>query len=62
MNTCHMVLEEIEQLRKKMSQTALEKGATSCESVTQSQELDNLLNLYDKLRNKNSNDDNSSSK
>lgn len=40
----------IEFLRNKMTNVALEKGFTSIESITISQELDSLLNLYDNLK------------
>ncbi|UOQ43236.1 aspartyl-phosphate phosphatase Spo0E family protein [Halobacillus salinarum] len=37
---------KIEQLRKKMTETAIQQGFSSPESIQISQELDHLLNLY----------------
>lgn len=34
----------------RMTEIALEKGLTNLESITISQELDQLLNLYDSLK------------
>ncbi|MEN2766617.1 aspartyl-phosphate phosphatase Spo0E family protein [Ornithinibacillus xuwenensis] len=44
------LLKKIESLRKKMSNTALTQGITSLESIALSQELDRLLNIYEKVR------------
>lgn len=44
------LLKKIESLRKRMTEVALEKGFTNLESITISQELDQLLNLYDNLK------------
>lgn len=43
------LLDQIERLRNKMTVTALEKGFTHKESISISQELDRLLNLYESL-------------
>ncbi|MFD1039031.1 Spo0E family sporulation regulatory protein-aspartic acid phosphatase [Virgibacillus byunsanensis] len=50
MKTHDMLLDRIEFLRNRMSKVASEKGLTSNESITISQELDRLLNLYDTIR------------
>ncbi len=50
MCTTEKLLERIEFLRKKMTDVAFEKGFTSIESITISQELDRLLNLFDDLK------------
>lgn len=44
------LLKRIEYLRNEMTTIALEKGFTNPESVTISQELDQLLNHYDKIK------------
>jgi len=49
MNTLEHILNRIEFLRKKMTDVAMEKGLTDHESIHISQELDLLLNLYDKV-------------
>lgn len=41
------LLNQIEYLRRKMSEVVIEKGLTSNESLKISQELDRLLNVYD---------------
>ncbi|WP_163536655.1 aspartyl-phosphate phosphatase Spo0E family protein [Gracilibacillus sp. YIM 98692] len=41
---------KIEQLRKEMTDVALEKGMTSEESLHISQELDDLLNVYQQYK------------
>ena len=46
------LLIRIEFLRKKMTEVALKKGFTNVESITISQELDELLNIYEKMREK----------
>ncbi|WP_090083927.1 aspartyl-phosphate phosphatase Spo0E family protein [Lentibacillus persicus] len=48
------LLGRIEFLRNKMTKIALEKGFTSKEAITTSQELDNLLNLYESMKQTNS--------
>lgn len=45
------LLKEIEKLRNKMSSVALTQGITSLESIALSQELDRLLNIYEKVKN-----------
>lgn len=52
MHTANNLLEKIEILRKQMTVIALDKGFTSKESVTVSQELDRLLNLYNHMKEK----------
>lgn len=49
MNSTENVLSQIEHLRKKMTEIAMNKGFTDIESITLSQELDRLLNVYDNL-------------
>lgn len=44
------LLERIEFLRNKMTDIAMEKGFTSPEAITTSQELDKLLNLYESMK------------
>jgi stage 0 sporulation regulatory protein len=44
------LLKRIELLRNKMSTVALKQGITSLESIALSQELDRLLNIYEKKR------------
>ncbi|WP_164669207.1 aspartyl-phosphate phosphatase Spo0E family protein [Virgibacillus doumboii] len=44
------LLEQIEFLRKQMSDVALKKGFTSIESISLSQELDRLLNQYNDMK------------
>ncbi|HLR80161.1 MAG TPA: aspartyl-phosphate phosphatase Spo0E family protein [Bacillota bacterium] len=44
------LLKRIEYLRNKMTDVAMEKGFTSPESITLSQELDKLLNLYESMK------------
>lgn len=46
------LLDQIELLRNKMTSVALEKGFTSTESITISQELDRLLNIYEHTKKK----------
>ncbi|PAV28785.1 Spo0E family sporulation regulatory protein-aspartic acid phosphatase [Virgibacillus profundi] len=41
------LLKQIEFLRTEMTKVALEKGFTNVESISISQELDHLLNLYE---------------
>lgn len=51
MYTTEKLLEKrIELLRNKMTEVALEKGFTSIESISISQELDRLLNLYEERK------------
>lgn len=50
MNTTEHILNRIEFLRKKMTDVAMNKGFTDIESVHISQELDLLLNLYEKVK------------
>lgn len=50
MEPTEKLLERIEFLRNKMAEIALVKGFTSYESITISQELDKLLNLYDQVK------------
>nr|WP_093211086.1 aspartyl-phosphate phosphatase Spo0E family protein [Sediminibacillus albus] len=47
MENLQTLLERIELLRNKMTKVALRKGFTSAESISLSQELDRLLNIYD---------------
>ncbi|WP_068672539.1 aspartyl-phosphate phosphatase Spo0E family protein [Oceanobacillus sp. Castelsardo] len=49
MNSTENVLSQIEHLRKKMTKIAMNKGFTDIESISLSQELDHLLNVYDNL-------------
>jgi stage 0 sporulation regulatory protein len=51
------LLKEIETLRSKMSSTALTQGITSLESIALSQELDRLLNIYEKSKKDHTNSD-----
>lgn len=44
------LLIRIEFLRKKMTEIAQEKGFTNVESIAISQELDQLLNIYEKMK------------
>lgn len=46
------LLERIEYLRNEMTEVALRKGFTSTESITISQELDKLLNIYEGCKKK----------
>lgn len=46
MNAQKSLLNQIECLRKQMATVALNKGFTSMEAITISQELDKLLNSY----------------
>ncbi|GGM20086.1 hypothetical protein GCM10011351_02410 [Paraliobacillus quinghaiensis] len=46
------LLIQIETLRKKMIEVTVEKGFTSQESIELSQQLDRLLNDYEKNRDK----------
>lgn len=50
MNTKKNILLRIENLREEMATVALDKGFTNTESIHISQELDRLLNLYEKIR------------
>ncbi|MBP2077934.1 aspartyl-phosphate phosphatase Spo0E family protein [Oceanobacillus polygoni] len=50
MESTENILSRIEFLRKKMTDVALQKGFTDNESVYISQELDRLLNLYEKVK------------
>ncbi|WP_047982967.1 aspartyl-phosphate phosphatase Spo0E family protein [Ornithinibacillus californiensis] len=50
MHDTDKLLKEIETLRSKMSSTALTQGITSLESIALSQELDRLLNIYEKSK------------
>ncbi|MBR3120030.1 aspartyl-phosphate phosphatase Spo0E family protein [Oceanobacillus profundus] len=50
MESTENILSRIEFLRKKMTDVALKKGFTDNESVYISQELDRLLNLYEKVK------------
>ncbi|MEN1967050.1 aspartyl-phosphate phosphatase Spo0E family protein [Lentibacillus sp. N15] len=45
-----MLLKNIESLRKEMTTAAITKGLTSMEVIALSQELDQLLNLYDQMK------------
>lgn len=47
------LLEEIEKIRIQMSSIAMKQGITSLESIAMSQELDRLLNIYEKSKQKN---------
>ncbi|QTM99251.1 Spo0E family sporulation regulatory protein-aspartic acid phosphatase [Sediminibacillus dalangtanensis] len=51
MENSQSLLEKIEYLRNKMTKVALRKGFTSNESISLSQELDHLLNTYEKSKN-----------
>ncbi|WP_284140974.1 MULTISPECIES: aspartyl-phosphate phosphatase Spo0E family protein [unclassified Virgibacillus] len=44
------LLQRIESLRQRMTTVALEKGLTSLESISISQELDRLLNNYEHMK------------
>lgn len=44
------ILVKIESHRNKMAEVALEKGLTSKESISLSQELDRLLNSYEMVQ------------
>ncbi|ALX47316.1 hypothetical protein AOX59_01100 [Lentibacillus amyloliquefaciens] len=44
------LLDRIEFLRNKMTEIAFDKGFTSNEAITTSQELDKLLNLYESMK------------
>ncbi|MFD1849214.1 aspartyl-phosphate phosphatase Spo0E family protein [Oceanobacillus bengalensis] len=55
MSTLNNILIEIEILRKKMTETAGVKGLTDKESIEISQELDRLLNEFEKTKEKESN-------
>ncbi|MUK90243.1 Spo0E family sporulation regulatory protein-aspartic acid phosphatase [Ornithinibacillus sp. L9] len=44
------LLTQIETLRNQMTEVALSKGITSLESITLSQELDRLLNIYNEIK------------
>ncbi|WP_081704527.1 MULTISPECIES: aspartyl-phosphate phosphatase Spo0E family protein [Sediminibacillus] len=50
MDNSQSLLEKIEYLRNKMTSVALRKGFTSNESISLSQELDHLLNTYEKSK------------
>ncbi|WP_339227535.1 aspartyl-phosphate phosphatase Spo0E family protein [Oceanobacillus sp. FSL K6-2867] len=50
MKSTENILSRIEFLRKKMTDVALRKGFTDNESIYISQELDRLLNLYEKVK------------
>ncbi|HAM81284.1 Spo0E family sporulation regulatory protein-aspartic acid phosphatase [Ornithinibacillus bavariensis] len=50
MHETDKLLKQIERLREQMSSVALSQGITSLESIALSQELDRLLNMYEKLR------------
>ncbi|WP_110943523.1 aspartyl-phosphate phosphatase Spo0E family protein [Virgibacillus senegalensis] len=50
MENSQVLLEKIEYLRNKMAKVALRKGFTSNESISLSQELDHLLNTYEKTK------------
>jgi hypothetical protein len=53
MCSADQLLAQIEQLRKKMIQVALENGFTNKDSIAISQELDKLLTRYqNKVKNK----------
>ncbi|WP_309245720.1 aspartyl-phosphate phosphatase Spo0E family protein [Virgibacillus pantothenticus] len=47
MKTTDDLLKRIEYLRQRMTEVALEKGFTNLEAIELSQELDQLLNLYE---------------
>ncbi|PWU69021.1 MULTISPECIES: aspartyl-phosphate phosphatase Spo0E family protein [Gracilibacillus] len=49
---------KIERLRKQMTDVALKKGITSEESLGISQELDQLLNIYESKKQKKAADEN----
>ncbi|SEB10757.1 Spo0E like sporulation regulatory protein [Thalassobacillus cyri] len=51
-NEADQLLVRIERLRKRMTRVALLEGFTSPESIRISQELDELLNTYDKYKHK----------
>lgn len=46
----NQLLLRIESQRNKMTEVALDKGFTNEESIAISQELDQLLNVYEKLK------------
>ncbi|WP_106497791.1 aspartyl-phosphate phosphatase Spo0E family protein [Lentibacillus sp. Marseille-P4043] len=50
MGNTEKLLEQIEFLRNQMTEIAFQKGFTSLESITISQELDKLLNLYEQQK------------
>ncbi|MFD1361520.1 Spo0E family sporulation regulatory protein-aspartic acid phosphatase [Lentibacillus salinarum] len=47
-------MNRIEFLRNKMTEIAMDKGFTSPEAIKTSQELDKLLNLYESMKQTNS--------
>lgn len=55
MYNSNSILIKIEYLRTKMAETALSKGFTSTESISLSQELDQLLNYYELSRRRDKN-------
>lgn len=55
-----IVLEEIEALRKHMHKTALDKGISHREVLVLSQKLDEKMNEYDGIKQKEANDCNGS--
>ena len=48
--TSAQLINRIEELRKEMTDVALKKGINSAESISLSQELDALLNEYEKFK------------
>lgn len=50
MSNSQNILRKIELLRKKLTDIALSKGFTSAESLSLSQELDQLLNFYERIQ------------
>ncbi|OIJ19226.1 hypothetical protein BKP45_13790 [Anaerobacillus alkalidiazotrophicus] len=50
LNTLSLI-EKIEEKRREMLQISLNYGISSKQTIKCSQELDDLLNLYDKLKN-----------
>lgn len=46
------LLDRIEFLRNQMTEVAMTKGFTSLDSITTSQELDKMLNLYQQIKQK----------
>lgn len=51
---CNMeiLLQDIEELREKLSVIVQLNGMTNCKTIEVSQSLDHLLNEYDKIKNK----------
>lgn len=48
--TSTQLINKIEELRREMTDVALKKGINSAESISLSQELDELLNEFEKFK------------